>query len=157
MTRTYAPRGGVTRDKPRWALRYSTTKETTREISAPLITKKGLQFAQFAGPGTHILSKLHTRPVSGVDRAAKIHDLRYAMAKNSDDVSAADREYIKNVASSGDNLYNKFVTAVPVMFKMGVNHVIPSTADWFTGGNNYTEWDLKRLNNSLQSTLLSKE
>lgn len=57
-----------------------------------LYTKDGFTTANFVGPGTHIVERLRAgqRGVSSVDNVAMVHDIRYTLAHNEEDIKNAD-------------------------------------------------------------------
>lgn len=69
------------------------------ERHALLKVDGGLVKGNYIGPGTQVMKRLRRgdRPVSEVDRVAKAHDLRYAIAKNTKDTRAADKKMVASV------------------------------------------------------------
>ena len=78
------------------------TQKFPGERHVPLITDKGIRLANWAGPGTNIDGRLNgspdiKEPVSEVDRSAFVHDLRYTLAKNTNDIRFADNKMISKL------------------------------------------------------------
>lgn len=78
------------------------TQKFPGERHIPLITDKGIRLANWAGPNTAIDTRLNgpaniREPISAVDKSAKSHDLRYILAKNTNDIRFADNKMISKL------------------------------------------------------------
>jgi len=78
------------------------TQKFSGERHVPLITDKGIKLANWAGPGTNIDTRLNgpsniKEPISAVDKSAMAHDLRYTLAKNTNDIRFADNKMISKL------------------------------------------------------------
>jgi hypothetical protein len=111
------------------------SEETSFEFHAPLFVRGKFKKARFAGPGTHIIERLDQDPLTDSDRAAKIHDIEYALAKNYKDVSKADKDYLARIWKSDDNLFNQTVSSLPIALKHGLNELVPASRGMFTSIN----------------------
>jgi transcription antitermination factor NusG len=82
------------------------------EKHGAIVDSDGIHPAQFLGPNTNleVRVKRGDKGLSEVDRIAKVHDLKYALAKDVDDVRKADRHMIKKVRETRqkgtDNAFN---------------------------------------------------
>lgn len=114
-------------------------EQKTTEHHAYLYTDHGFERAHFAGPGTHLLQRLHQEPLTEVDKAAKIHDLRIGLLHPRASTMKADQEMLSSVINADDYLWNKLVVGVPMGFKVLANYVIPTADDprWFQGKKRY--------------------
>jgi len=94
------------------------------EIHSPLWTKKGLKFAKYAGPGTHVYSNISqgVEPISNVDKVAQAHDLRFGAATSPEDVRRADKKMVDTLnrieKEKGDYKVNIYAAKLPIMAKM---------------------------------------
>lgn len=84
---------------PEWKAGYAGEKHMI------LPTSYGLTRANYAGPGTHLEKRLARGDKGvdgpfGIDSAAKLHDIRYAVATTPEDIRMADNELIRNVERS---------------------------------------------------------
>ena len=78
------------------------TQKFPGERHVPLITDKGIRLANWAGPGTNIDARLNgsvniREPITAVDKSAMAHDLRYTLAKNTNDIRFADNKMISKL------------------------------------------------------------
>jgi len=78
------------------------TQKFKGERHVPLISQKGIRLANWAGPGTAIDTRLNgssdiKEPISAVDASAMAHDLRYTLAKNTNDIRFADNKMISKL------------------------------------------------------------
>ncbi len=79
-----------------------------------MVNKHGLTY-NYLGPGTALSQRLERGDppldgASGLDAAAKIHDIEYSKAQNFSDVRAADKKFIENVEqSTAGPLSKKFI------------------------------------------------
>jgi len=79
------------------------TQKFPGERHIPLISDKGkIRLANWAGPNTAIDIRLNgspdiKEPISAVDRSAMAHDLRYTLAKNTNDIRFADNKMISKL------------------------------------------------------------
>lgn len=79
---------------PSWA------KQFTGEKHVPIRLPNGkFSIANYGGPGTKILKRLQRgdKPRTISDKVAQAHDIRYTLAKNVDDVRAADVKMVKKM------------------------------------------------------------
>lgn len=78
------------------------------------------QKAEWAGPGTNIDARLARGDmgISGVDRAAKRHDLRYGLADSVADVRRADNLFVDEVGRTQDTAFNKKAALAVIKSKM---------------------------------------
>ena len=94
------------------------------EIHPPIYTKDGWSKPRWLGPGSNYEDKIKRglKPVTVVDRVARVHDARYAMAKSTADVRAADVKMVrklKQLWKSGDDYkFNIVIAALPIATKM---------------------------------------
>jgi len=75
----------------------------------------------YIGPGTDILNRLRRgdQPVTGADKVAKAHDLRYTLARGDPDLErSADLKMINKLRdSSVDNRVNRAIGRIPIQLK----------------------------------------
>jgi transcription antitermination factor NusG len=82
------------------------------EKHGAIVDSDGIHPAQYLGPGTKLETRIKRgdKGLSEVDKIAKVHDLKYALAKDVDDVRKADRHMIKKVSETRqkgtDNAFN---------------------------------------------------
>ena len=92
------------------------------ELHAYLWADNKLKRASYMGPGTDIIGRLkrNVAPVSGADKVAMAHDLRYTLANGS--VSAerdADIRMVKKLKDTQlDNRLNRAIGYIPIRAKM---------------------------------------
>lgn len=93
-----------------------------REWHAPLFVDRGFKKASYLGPGTDVVGRLRAgiKPISGSDKVALTHDLRYSLANG--DVAAerkADQKMIEKLKEKGlDNRFNRAVGSIPIKAKV---------------------------------------
>ena len=94
------------------------------EKHAILYTKDGFKAASFMGPGSHVVDRLQkkTKPITKSDKTAQAHDIRYSLAKNTDDVRAADIKMVEKLAKiakeGSDYKFNIYMGKLPIQMKM---------------------------------------
>jgi hypothetical protein len=77
--------------------------------------------ANYAGPGTQLEKRLvrGDPPRSGVDAAAQAHDIRYALARNTEDQHVADRKFIDALSNPKlDSAVNRLPAREMIRAKM---------------------------------------
>lgn len=100
-------------------------EETTVERHMTLTFENGTTaVANFVGPGTHLYRKVreNIQPLSEVDRAARAHDIRYALADNDTDIKIADEKMMSTLwriyKNKTDTVSNVLKTAILLKCKM---------------------------------------
>jgi len=98
-----------------------------REFHAYLMTDRGLTRANYMGPGTSVLERIRRgdAPVSGADKVAQAHDLRYTLA-NGDKAQEreADRKMIAKLQDPKvDSMLNRAVGRVPIQAKVAAERL----------------------------------
>jgi hypothetical protein len=96
------------------------------------------QKAEWAGPGTNIVARLARgdEGISGVDRAAKRHDLLYAISQNVDDVRRADLRFVGEVNRTDDTQFNKKAALAVIKSKMALEKLgVAKPSDFTTFGD----------------------
>lgn len=94
------------------------------EIHPPVKTKNGWVLPSYLGPGSLFEKKLKAgvQPVSEVDRVARAHDGRYALAKTRADIREADKKMVAKLNEiskrKGDHRFNIAVAKYPIKAKM---------------------------------------
>jgi len=95
-------------------------------MHAPLWVNGRLRKANFAGPGTNILDRLRRgdQPISGVDKVAKAHDLRYTLANGDvEKEREADNKMLSKLKDPKlDNRFNRAVGYVPIRAKVALEN-----------------------------------
>ena len=143
-------------DKTVNALTGSNLKDGERH--SILYTNSGFKGAHYNGPQTRILENLREglKGINETDVISKYHDIRYSLAKTTDDVRYADEQMIRrlNEASKNKSDYkaNIAVGYYPIKAKMKAEDLGIIKKGSFAGldkDNNYTEADLKLLKDSL--------
>lgn len=109
-----------------------------REMHAYLFTNKGVQRANFMGPGTAALERIRRgdQPVSGADKVAMAHDLRYTLANGN---AAAEREADKKMIAKlqdpkVDNMLNRAIGRIPIKAKVAAEKLGIMTPGNFSKG-----------------------
>ncbi len=85
-----------------------------RHLPLYIKDKKKIELANFAGPGTHVLERLHkgppeSVPKSKVDEISKAHDLRMMTAKNYADVLKAHNIMLRELDNASKTKSDSFV------------------------------------------------
>ncbi len=98
-----------------------------REFHAYLMTDRGLTRANYMGPGTSVLERIRRgdAPVSGADKVAQAHDLRYTLA-NGDKAAErdADRKMISKLQDPKvDSMLNRAVGRIPIQAKVAAERM----------------------------------
>lgn len=116
---------GVVSESYRLAMKLLTgTTLEPGEIHPPVFVKGRIRAPKYLGPGTALEKKLRNKvqPISEVDRVARAHDSRYALAKNSEDVRNADNRMIAALdrisKNKSDNRINIAIGKVPIATKI---------------------------------------
>lgn len=109
-----------------------------REMHAYLFTNKGVERARFMGPGTSVLERVRRgdQPVSGADKVALAHDLRYTLANGN---AAAEREADKKMIAKlqdpkVDNMLNRAIGRIPIKAKVAAEKLGVMTPGSFSKG-----------------------
>jgi hypothetical protein len=93
---------------------------------------------EYLGPGSHVMDKMKEgiAPVSDVDAISARHDLAYSLARNDDDVRAADNhmlERLKAVKQRGsDTNWNINMARVGISAKKSLEDKLGVPKKWFT-------------------------
>lgn len=106
------------------------------EKHAILYTKDGFKAASFMGPRTSIVERLkkNVKPITKSDKTAMAHDIRYTLAKNTDDVRDADIKMINKLSKIADEgsdyKFNIYMGKLPIQAKMKLEDwgLLPKTA-----------------------------
>ena len=98
-----------------------------REFHAYLMTDKGMTRANYMGPGTSVLERIRRgdAPVSGADKVAQAHDLRYTLA-NGDKAAErmADQKMISKLQDPKvDSMLNRAMGRVPIQAKVAAERM----------------------------------
>lgn len=98
-----------------------------REFHAYLMTDKGLTRANYMGPGTSVLERIRRgdAPVSGADKVALAHDLRYTLANGSKaGERRADQKMITKLQDPKvDSMLNRAIGRVPIQAKVAAERM----------------------------------
>jgi len=105
-----------------FAYAQATAMTGGREMHAYLLVNGRPTKANFMGPGTDLVGRLKSgdKPVSGADKVAFAHDLRYTLA-NGDAAAerAADIKMVSKLKDSNlDNIINRSMGSIPIRSKM---------------------------------------
>lgn len=110
-----------------------------REFHAYLATPKGIERARFMGPGTSVLERIRRgdQPVSGADKVAQAHDLRYTLAQGDKAKErAADIKMINKLQDpSVDNMLNRAIGRIPIKAKVAAEKLGILSAGNFSKGD----------------------
>lgn len=94
------------------------------EFHAPLWVNGSFKRGNYIGPGTNLIDRLKRgdKPVSGADKVAQAHDLRYTLAKgNAQMERAADVKMLAKLKDPKlDNVVNRAVGYAPIRAKMAL-------------------------------------
>ena len=98
-----------------------------REFHAYLMTDRGLTRGNYIGPGTNVLERIRRgdAPISGTDKVAQAHDLRYTLA-NGDKAAerAADHKMISKLQDPKvDSMLNRAIGRVPIQAKVAAERM----------------------------------
>ena len=114
------------------------------EKHALLYTDKGIEPAQFMGPGTHTYERIIEMKQAGIpikgltpaDTASLLHDIQYGLAQNSDDIRKADLRLIHNLETAlkngDDNLWNTSLGKLGIQAKIFLEDIGIAGKDTFT-------------------------
>lgn len=93
---------------------------------------------EYLGPGSHVMDKMREgiAPVSDVDAISARHDLAYSLARNEDDVRAADRHMLDRIAAveekGSDTKWNTRLGKVGIGSKVLLEDKLGVPKKWFT-------------------------
>ena len=97
------------------------------ELHAPLWVDGRFRKANYAGPGTDLINRLKqgSKPISGVDKVAMAHDLRYQLADGDAEAERkADEKMVSKLKEKGlDNKFNRMMGSVPIRAKMALENL----------------------------------
>jgi hypothetical protein len=125
--------------------------ETTTERHATIKLPNGsYTTANFIGPGTHLYSKIiqGVEPLTAADRAARAHDIRYALATSNEDVRQADLKMLEALqmirTKNIDDEYNIYSAEMVIRLKVMTDsfaetvtgHIDPKAKVW----DNFKKW-----------------
>ncbi len=128
------------------------------EIHPPILVKGKVRAPKYLGPGSKLEKKLKAKvkPISEVDRVARVHDSRYALAKNAGDIRAADLLMIKKLkkiaAEGSDNKLNIAIAKYPIKGKLLLEKLGLAKPSDFTTYGSY-----KPENKAMIEDLVEKE
>ena len=94
------------------------------EVHPPMWGKKGFVTPSFLGPGTSLLDKLRegVLPINEQDKIARMHDIRYSLSTNADEVRYADNKMLSKLNETYKNkdtyAINHYTGYIPIRAKM---------------------------------------
>jgi hypothetical protein len=100
------------------------SKMRKNEMHPPMWSKSGFKTPSFLGPGTSVVDKLREglKPINEQDKIARMHDIRYTLSNNPDDVRFADDKMIKKLNDSKNKkstyAINHYIGYLPIKLKM---------------------------------------
>ena len=104
------------------------------ERHAILWTGKKFTQAQYMGPGTDIVTRVKRNDpgISEADVISKAHDIRYTLAKNEEDVRAADKKMLAALSRSKDYKINTLPAYAAITGKILMEDLGIIRKDFFT-------------------------
>lgn len=116
-----------------------------REMHAYLLVNGRPTRANFLGPGTDLVGRLKSgdKPVSGADKVAFAHDLRYTLA-NGDAAAerAADIKMVSKLKDNKlDNIINRSIGSIPIRSKMAAEDLGVMSKGTFSKGEELSPED----------------
>ena len=93
------------------------------EIHPPMWSKKGFRTPSYLGPGTAVMDKLRAglEPINEQDRIARMHDIRYSLSTNPDEVRYADTKMLEKLNASRNHkdtyAINHYIGYLPIRAK----------------------------------------
>jgi hypothetical protein len=124
-----------------------------REFHAYLMTDRGLTRGSYIGPGTNVLERIRRgdAPVSGADKVAQAHDLRYTLA-NGDKAAErqADQKMISKLQDPKvDSMLNRAIGRVPIQAKVAAERMGIMQRGSFSKGPAINEEEKKMVETKL--------
>lgn len=137
------------------------------EIHLPLITKNGIEMAEFAGPGSKTYDRAFEQKTKGEqfhgltpsDTESMLHDVLYGLSKTEDDIRNADKHYIDylNKNPHHDNVWNRNVTKLGIAGKVKLQDVFGlPTSKFTTYGEALNNPEMKKLYEEVRDDLLNR-
>ena len=122
-----------------------------------LYTKDGFKPASYMGPKTQLLKRLKSgsKPVSESDKISMIHDIRYTLSKNADDVRKANLKMLETLdrtaKNKADYRYNIALAKGGIKAKVVLEDKFKVPRTFFTTfGGDYPEEDRKIMEDTLK-------
>jgi hypothetical protein len=119
-----------------------------------LWTGKKFERAQYTGPGTEILTRVKRGDpgLTEVDVVSKAHDIRYTLAKNEEDVRAADKKMLAALRRVKDYKINTLPAYAAIGGKILMENLGIIRKDFFT-----TYGDFKKMSMEDQQLFVDQE
>ena len=93
---------------------------------------------EYLGPGSHVMDKMRegVKPISDIDAISARHDLAYSLARNAEDVRAADNHMLDRIANveknKSDSRWNINLAKRGIQAKVALENAGLATTENFT-------------------------